>query len=331
MEISWSQTTSLACQQCGVVFEAEIWLIVDVVERPNLLDQIRKGTLHDLTCSKCNQTVGQVDTPLLLYCSDRTPTLLFSPAQQATADQYIEQARFLLGTLHQHLDSKWDDAWLEQGLRIISRSLLPTIFSLDAEALVHMTHEQVSTEIEAKDSQGFDAYSNIPSEFRNDLRDAFEAENDYQRNGDLATLAASIAALESLLNKPNLVQHSLYAPILNYAGSAYLRRYGIVRQMEDLERLIQILSNGTKQIPRASPVLSSIYNQLGSALQMRYNRQGQLEDLEWAIVNYRKAVDNFTDESFGDLSLYQINLGKGLFARYTHAMRNELLTSSEQR
>jgi len=64
MPHSFSQTASLTCPQCGRAFSAEVWLIVDADERPDLLARIRAGTLHDVTCPHCGHQ-GQVDAPLL--------------------------------------------------------------------------------------------------------------------------------------------------------------------------------------------------------------------------------------------------------------------------
>ncbi len=65
MPHSFSQTASLTCPQCGRAFSAEVWLIVDADERPDLAERIRAGTLHDVTCPHCGHQ-GQVDAPLLL-------------------------------------------------------------------------------------------------------------------------------------------------------------------------------------------------------------------------------------------------------------------------
>ncbi len=48
MPHSMSQTATLTCPQCGHVFPAEIWLIVDGVERPDLLARAAA-----VTCTAC--------------------------------------------------------------------------------------------------------------------------------------------------------------------------------------------------------------------------------------------------------------------------------------
>jgi hypothetical protein len=114
MPTSFGQTQSLTCPRCGQSFQAAIWLIVDAAERPDLLEKIQAGTLHQMVCPHC-QFQGEVDAPLLLYNpplpsgapfgDDKGPgvRVLFSPAQGTTAEQDQEQARDLLERLRQSL------------------------------------------------------------------------------------------------------------------------------------------------------------------------------------------------------------------------------------
>jgi DNA-directed RNA polymerase subunit RPC12/RpoP len=53
MPTSFGQTPQLTCPQCGQPFQAEIWLIVDADERPDLLEKIQAGTLHQIACPHC--------------------------------------------------------------------------------------------------------------------------------------------------------------------------------------------------------------------------------------------------------------------------------------
>jgi hypothetical protein len=120
MPTSFQQTQQLTCPRCGQSFQAAIWLIVDAAERPDLLEKIQVGTLHQIPCPHC-QFQAEVDAPLLLYFSDsplpsgapfgddKGPGVraLFSPAQGTTAEQDQEQARALLERLQQSLGNAW--------------------------------------------------------------------------------------------------------------------------------------------------------------------------------------------------------------------------------
>ncbi len=43
MANSYTETTSLTCPHCGESFAAEIWLIIDAAERPELVEKIKQG------------------------------------------------------------------------------------------------------------------------------------------------------------------------------------------------------------------------------------------------------------------------------------------------
>jgi rRNA maturation protein Nop10 len=133
MPHSFSQTASLTCPQCGRAFSAEVWLIVDADERPDLAERIRAGTLHDVTCPHCGHQ-GQVDAPLLLLRPGATPPLLFSPAQGTTPEEDRQQAAGLVGLLQERMGPAWRDEWLAQGLPGVPRPLLPAALSDDPEA-----------------------------------------------------------------------------------------------------------------------------------------------------------------------------------------------------
>jgi hypothetical protein len=161
VEISFSQKSSFTCPQCNTVFDVEVWLIVDTIALPGLLNRIRNGTIHDLTCPKCDQTVGKVDAPLLLYRPNETLPLLYSPAQQTTSRQDHEQFDGLIGILRQHLGNIWKDAWLEQGVSGIPRPLLPAVLSDDPEAAMLQIAEQVRLELDSLRQRDPDTYHRL--------------------------------------------------------------------------------------------------------------------------------------------------------------------------
>lgn len=47
MPHSCAETLTLTCAACGRDFDAEFWLIVDTAKRPDLLERIRAGSIHD--------------------------------------------------------------------------------------------------------------------------------------------------------------------------------------------------------------------------------------------------------------------------------------------
>ncbi len=154
MAHSYAETVTLACPQCGRQFSADLWLIVDAGERPDLLERVREGALHTFTCPGCGQAVG-ADAPLLLYfpdaplrLPDREARLLFSPARRTSTEEDREHARALLARLRDTLGPAWRDEWLADGLPGVPQEMLPLLLSGDPEAALRRAAEQAAAELE---------------------------------------------------------------------------------------------------------------------------------------------------------------------------------------
>ncbi len=137
MPNSLAQTADVPCPNCGRPFNAGIWLVVDINERPDLLAHLRAGDLHTLRCPHCGAD-GSVDVPLLVYTAGGltlpdVPPLLFSPAQQTTDEQDREQAGGLLQALATALGDAWQGAWMQQ-MEFVLRPLLPIALSEEPAA-----------------------------------------------------------------------------------------------------------------------------------------------------------------------------------------------------
>ncbi|MBC7243099.1 MAG: hypothetical protein H5T60_11720, partial [Anaerolineae bacterium] len=181
MPHSFSQTVSLTCPRCGRDFSAEIWLIVDADERPDLLERIRAGTLHTMTCPHCGHE-GQVDAPLLVLtpppaadAATLSPLLtesqerggsrgrgevLFSPAQGTTTEEDRKQAAGLVSLLRERMGPAWRDEWLER-MAVVPRPFLPAALSDDPEAALRQMAEQAQREIERLRTEDPEAYRQL--------------------------------------------------------------------------------------------------------------------------------------------------------------------------
>lgn len=93
MSRSFAQSVALPCGNCGQRFMAEIWLIVDTAERPDLVDRIRAETIHTSRCPHCG-TDQAIDAPLLLH-DGQAQALIFAAQEAASAEQNQERARQL--------------------------------------------------------------------------------------------------------------------------------------------------------------------------------------------------------------------------------------------
>jgi CHAT domain-containing protein len=141
MAHSYAQHIQVTCPECEQHFEAEVWLIVDTQERPDLLQRIQDGSLHQVTCPHCGKELGQGDAPLLLFRPDQEPAILFSPAQGTSQEQDREQAAGLLSRLHDSLGDAWQDEWLSQGLHSVARPMLAAALSDDPQAYARLEEQ----------------------------------------------------------------------------------------------------------------------------------------------------------------------------------------------
>jgi hypothetical protein len=120
----------LRCRACGEVVEGEVWIIIDVAERPDLLARLRAGTLHEMTCPGCGH-MATVNAPLLVYRPEMEPALLFSPARGGNLAQDEEQATALVGMFRENVGGEWRDEWLVRGLTGAAREALPLLLGDD--------------------------------------------------------------------------------------------------------------------------------------------------------------------------------------------------------
>ncbi|NPA90909.1 MAG: hypothetical protein GXO55_05605, partial [Chloroflexi bacterium] len=164
MAVSYVEQAPLTCPECGHEFTADIWLIVHAAERPDLIEHARDGTLHRITCPHCGHTVGEADVPLLIFTppdmGTHRPPLLFSPAQQTTAEQDREHANALVGMLRERLGNAWRDEWTEQA-QIVPRALLALALADDPEAEMRRLAEEAAQAIERLREEDPDAYRQL--------------------------------------------------------------------------------------------------------------------------------------------------------------------------
>jgi len=151
IDYSLAEQAALPCQACGRPVEAEVWIIVDVDARPDLLARLRAGSLHDMTCSACGHT-ATLNTPLLVYRPGAEPALLFSPAADSDADTDEAHAVALAGMFREMMGELWRDEWLAHGLTGVARAALPVVLSDDPTtaaglAAAHAAEGEVSPEL----------------------------------------------------------------------------------------------------------------------------------------------------------------------------------------
>ena len=53
MDSSFKSVVKEKCDRCEKSFEAEVWRIINVIERPDLAEQIENDTIYEVTCPHC--------------------------------------------------------------------------------------------------------------------------------------------------------------------------------------------------------------------------------------------------------------------------------------
>lgn len=123
MERSYSDKTSATCNYCGNVVQATAWLLVDAADKPDLIEQIRDGTLNSLTCPNCHR-FGVLDGSLLVYFP-ADGRILFSPAELTGPIEDRGQFSALLHYLRATLSDVVDESSLKKKVISVPRRYLP--------------------------------------------------------------------------------------------------------------------------------------------------------------------------------------------------------------
>ncbi|MBU0492442.1 MAG: tetratricopeptide repeat protein, partial [Chloroflexi bacterium] len=244
MAHSLAKSLNVTCPECGHAFEAAVWLIVDCSERPDLVERIQDGTLHELSCPACDKVVGQADAPLLVYRSGQVPPILSSPAQGTTAEQDQEQAAGLVGLLRERLGEDWQDEWLAQGLPGVQRAMLPAALSaVPQAALREMQAQAREVEVLTRAARPVEWATAM-----NDLANAYYARIQGERAENLeAAIEAYQQALEVRTRAARPVEWA--ATMNNLAAAYYARIQG--ERAENLEAAIEAYQQALEVRTRA--------------------------------------------------------------------------------
>ncbi len=194
MTHSYAESPTLTCPSCQHLFDAEVYLIVDLAARPDLAARLRAGTLHTCACPHCGHEV-ELDAPVLVYAASPLPLgegpgvrVLFSPAQNTTTAQDHEHAGSLLAHLRESLGDAWQDDWLDGDLPGIPRALLPTVLNGELPspfgrgaggegAALQAMLEQVQQELERLRQEDPERFAELEAAARQMVESAGEGES----------------------------------------------------------------------------------------------------------------------------------------------------------
>ena len=124
VDYSYAQAMERQCPSCQQISSQEVWLIIDQTARPDLVQSIIEESFNSLVCPHCNQAMGVVDQPLLIYRPNQQPPLLFTHADAtALAEDQAHEMQHLVQHLLEALDNS-DDEWVMEGLKRVPRHRL---------------------------------------------------------------------------------------------------------------------------------------------------------------------------------------------------------------
>jgi hypothetical protein len=122
----------LGCSGCQHTFDFALWIIIDGDSRPDLLQSIVDGRLHDPLCPRCGHA-NHINADLLLFTRTPEPVLLFSPDPHNAPEQTQKIGRSFLLKLKAQLGAEWKDEYYEKnekrGMFVVDRRVLPSLLA----------------------------------------------------------------------------------------------------------------------------------------------------------------------------------------------------------
>lgn len=119
---SYSERATLPCPVCDRAVTADLWLILDTAERPDLLARLQDGRLYDLICPSGH--AFSAVPPLLVYQPGAAPPLVFSPSPLGTEAQNRQVVAGYCARLADALGDEWHDEWADDVLIIPRHALV---------------------------------------------------------------------------------------------------------------------------------------------------------------------------------------------------------------
>ncbi len=147
MPSSFSQKAKLKCPQCQVDFTADVWMIVDAGERPDLAARCSDGSIHVVTCP--NGHSGLLAAPLLYHNRPKKQLILGIPPGMER-QEVQEVAQQLIGRLRQNLLILPGSEYLDRP-QVVPFDLVPAAIAgklEEALAQAQAQMEQAQAEIE---------------------------------------------------------------------------------------------------------------------------------------------------------------------------------------
>ena len=121
MALSASRQIAVECSTCGAPFSADVWLIVDSAERPDLWARCLEASIHVVTCPNGHPMLLQA--PLLIHDAARS-RLWFCPPGDVTTAEAVAVGRTFVARLYERATPDALDA-LPERVDLLAYRLLP--------------------------------------------------------------------------------------------------------------------------------------------------------------------------------------------------------------
>ena len=209
--------------------------------------------------------------------------LLRRSREAGTQAAYAEKMEITPQRFDQAVEATAAEAQLPPGARQAFEEVLA---ALVAEGVSVNSPEELQAALDARPELqqklaaalggGDDAGPDIPTKFREDIRQAKTAEQRYRATGDRAALDEAAAAWERVLGHPEFraADERFQLACLNGAGGVYLRRYWAGGRLANLDRALALWQDAVRRTPADSPDRAMFQNNLGNGLRDRYARTG---------------------------------------------------------
>ena len=326
MEHSVAVRTSVACNACAAAIEAELWVIVDVEERPDIADRIRSGTLHTFKCSQCD-TVRRMSVSALIYLPKSQPRILFVPVAGATNERIRQEATQLASLLSERLGDAWRDEWLANGLDIVTPEELASLLTPAKIGLLnnqgeeqrqqfyktrHVKHADLAIKLFES------ALRDTPEDWlvRADLLDnlALALQDRFRAANDPRDLSKAIDLFQTVLASTRNTS-AKWPTRTAHLALALHDRFDASGNVADLTEALNGLIAALELIPYEFPSRSTFVSSLGRGLWSRYRIGGKKTDLKRALVCLREVLAA-VKESSPEYAPKACNLGGALTDSY---------------
>lgn len=126
MPISYSERRTITCSSCGQPYEADVWMLVDATERPDLAQAVRDGSIDTLTCPHCGHS--RAADASLLFHDGVNRAVFFAIPLGAEEHEWRPEAQELLARLAAELPNEahlpyLNNVSVEVGVEGVRRSI----------------------------------------------------------------------------------------------------------------------------------------------------------------------------------------------------------------